>query len=137
MENNQKKNLEKRTCPQTNGNHDTYCSEYTPPANQNYVDVRTPEEIANEPESTITTSTPPANDWERKVDDELYFLTQDGYAGEWSEQKKEEIKKILRQERERWLEEAVQEVRNIFADTSGKEYERATKLLQALKEKLK
>lgn len=31
----------------------------------------------------------------RKIDEELYFLTQDGYGGNWAETKKEDIKNIL------------------------------------------
>ncbi len=35
------------------------------------------------------------HEFERKIDDELNFLTQDGYGGNWSEDKKLEIKKIM------------------------------------------
>ncbi len=33
--------------------------------------------------------------YEREIDDELNFLTQDGYGGNWSESKKPAIKSIL------------------------------------------
>lgn len=36
------------------------------------------------------------SEWERKLEEELYFLSQDGYGYEWREEKIKDIKSIIR-----------------------------------------
>ncbi len=41
---------------------------------------------------------PNNENWEKEIDDELYFLSQDGYAAGWREMKKDDIKEEVRRE---------------------------------------